>query len=157
MDCDRYASLLLAVDADPAAAEAEQAAEELLVSADASVWRSLDLAARRSWWRAPAWSKTAQKRLASGHAGVLGLVVASFHPSGYVRETAVARLGDSAGPLPPRALAVRAGDWVPQVRDRARASLAQHLTSVDGLLAVGALAEAFAGRVHDRWLAEQFE
>jgi HEAT repeat protein len=54
-------------------------------------------------------------------AAVMGLL--STHPSGYVREAAVqrlARLNDGAE-LPP--LLLRANDWVPQVRDRARAAL----------------------------------
>lgn len=156
-DCEQYALLLLSVDADPTAGEVRQAGEELLVAADASMWRDLDRVVRRSWWRAPAWSDSARGRVSSGQAGLLGLVVASFHPSGYVREAAVGRRGEIEGPLSARALTVRSSDWVPEVRNRARAGITQHLSSTDGLLAVGALAEAFGTRVHGRWLAEQFE
>lgn len=58
---------------------------------------------------------------AGTEAAVMGLL--STHPNGYVREAAVQRLallGDGAE-LPP--LLLRANDWVPQVRDRARAAL----------------------------------
>lgn len=156
-DCARLSLLLLACDADPGAGDVVRAAETMLADADPALWRNLDLATRRSWWNAPVWAQSAKERVASGLAGLLSLVVACFHPSGFVREAATARLGEHQGPVAVQALALRAGDWVLQVRDRARAGLERHLSTADGLLALGPLAVMLAGRVHGRWLAERAE
>lgn len=156
-DCERLSLLLLAFDADPGAGQVVRAAETVLGDADPVLWRNLDLATRRSWWNAPGWAQSAKDRVASGHAGLLGVAVASFHPSGFVREAATARLGELHGPVVVQALALRAGDWVPQVRDRARAGLERHLATADGLLALSPLAVTLGGRVHGRWLAERAE
>jgi hypothetical protein len=154
-DCGQLALLLLASDADPGAGDVLRAAETLLGDADPVLWRNLDRATRRSWWNAPVWAQSAKERVASGQAGLLSVVVASFHPSGLVREAAAARLGELQGPLAVQALALRASDWVPQVRDRARVALQPHLATADGLLAMGPLAVMLAGRVHGRWLTER--
>lgn len=157
VDCERLALLLLAIDVSAATAEVATVAETLLGDAGPTLWRNLDVAARRSWWHAPAWAESARERVASGEAGILGVVVASFHPSGFVREAAAARLGELDNSVAVRALALRASDWVPQVRARARAALGHRLSSVPGLLAVGPLAVALAGRVQGRWLADRVE
>jgi hypothetical protein len=113
----------------------------LLASADPSLWKNLDLAARRSGWETSDWAKAARDRITHGEPSTLALVVASFHPVGYVREAAVARLGEVDDDIALRALALRAGDWVPQVRERARIALARRVSSsVESLLSVGPLA-----------------
>jgi hypothetical protein len=155
-DCERFSLLLIAADRD-GSVEVAAAAEALLADAEPQLWRNLDRAARRSWWHAPSWAEAARTRMAGGEVGPLGVVVASFHPSGFVREAAVARLGELDSVLVPPVLALRTGDWVPQVRDRARAAIEQHLASVDGLLAMGPVAVTLADRVHGRWLAERIE
>ncbi len=157
VDCESLALLLLAIDVSAATAEVATVEKTLLGDAGPTLWRNLDVAARRSWWHAPAWAGSARERVASGEAGIFGVVVASFHPSGFVREASAARLGELDNPVAVRALALRASDWVPQVRDRARAALGHRLSSVTGLLAVGPLAVALAGRAQGRWLADRVE
>ncbi len=152
-DCEQLSLLLLATDADADNPGVKSAAEALLLDANPALWRNLDVATRRSWWHAPVWAQSASEHVASGQAGVLGVIIASFHPSGYVREAAAARLGELDSPLATRALALRACDWARQVRDRARAALEQRLPSSNELLVVLPLAVALGGRAEGRWLA----
>lgn len=133
-------------------------AVRLLSDATPSLWRNLDLAARRMWWDIPDWARTAQERISLGDPSVLALVVASFHPTGYVREAAVARLGEVDDPAAIQALALRAADWVPQVRERARAALVQPVSSsVESLISIGPLAVLFADREQGAWLFAHLE
>jgi hypothetical protein len=55
--------------------------------------------------------------------------VASFHPSGYVREAAVEWLDALAAGRELPFLILRLNDWVPQVADRALAAVRRRLTS----------------------------
>jgi hypothetical protein len=73
----------------------------LLSGSAPSLWKNLDLAARRTWWDTPAWASSARDRIGQGDPGMLALVVASFHPVGYDREAAAARLGDGWTTRPP--------------------------------------------------------
>ncbi len=133
-------------------------AVRLLSDATPSLWRNLDLAARRLWWDIPDWARTARERISLGDPSVLALVVASFHPTGYVREAAVARLGEVDDPAAIQALALRAADWVPQVRERARAALVQRVSSsVESLMSIGPLAVLFADREQGAWLFAHLE
>lgn len=133
-------------------------AVRLLSDATPSLWRNLDLAARRMWWDIPDWARTARERISLGDPSVLALVVASFHPTGYVREAAVARLGEVDDPAAIQALALRAADWVPQVRERARAALVQPVSSsVESLISIGPLAVLFADREQGAWLFAHLE
>jgi hypothetical protein len=152
---DQVAQLLLAIDrlANP---ELGQTAGALLAQADPADWRRLDLAARRSWWNVSASASTAQDRILADNPSTLSLVLASVHPDGYIREAAVARLGELDEPLALQALTLRTTDWVGQVRDRARAGLlAQLPRSVDALIALGPLVLTLAPRERGRWLADQ--
>lgn len=136
-DRDELARLLLAIDraSEPGMlAEAEQ----VLLRAEPRLWLALDIATRRSWWHAPGWSSAATERVATGTPSLVGLVVASFHPDGYVREAAVARLAEFNEPLAAAPLALRAADWVPQVRDRARLALERRLADSLGATLVTA-------------------
>ena len=108
---------------------------------------------------APQWADAALRRVSAGRPGIVALVVASFHPSGHVREAAVARLAEMDDQLAVPALALRAADWVPLVRSRARLALEQRLSppSADVLLAVGPLAVALRERDYGRRLLGQFQ
>lgn len=133
-------------------------AADLLVDAGPTLWKNLDLASRRIWWATPEWANTAQEGITRGDPSTLARVVASFHPVGFVREAAVARLGESSDDVALPALALRSADWVPQVRDRARIALAHRVSrSVDALLGVGPLAVAIAGRAQGGWLFDLLE
>jgi hypothetical protein len=150
--------LLLAVDRD---GDPELLAEtgRLLLRAHPRLWLMLDETTRHTWWSAPRWSAIAVRRLAEGEPSPVGLTVAAFHPVGHVREAAVAYLaglGDTPA-LP--VLALRASDWVPQVRDRARSALEQRLTRPSGaaLTATAALALALRERREGRWLAARID
>lgn len=80
-------------------------------------------------------------------------MVGSFHPVGLVREAAVARLGEIDDAIALPVLALRAADWVPQVRDRARDTVARRVaSSVESLLGIGPVAVMLAGRAHGAWL-----
>lgn len=83
-------------------------------------------------------------------------MVASFHPDGYVREATVARLAEFNEPLAAAPLALRAADWVLQVRDRARLALERRLADSLGatLVTAGPVALAMQERLQGRWLAE---
>jgi HEAT repeat protein len=87
------------------------------------------------------------------------VTVAAFHPDGYVREAAVACLSERAETLSFPTLALRAADWVPQVRDRARLALEQRLTDPSGgaLVNIAAVALALRERHEGRWLTERIE
>jgi hypothetical protein len=153
---EELALLLLAADRVGEAGLLEQA-EQVLRRAEPRLWLSLDAVTRRSWWHVPGWWAAAVERLATGEPGLVGLVVASFHPDGYVREAAVARLGELEEPLAAAPLALRAGDWVPQVRDRARLALEHRLAEPQGatLVAVAPVALALQQRREGCWLAER--
>lgn len=155
---DELAALLLAVDRD-GDPELLAAAAFLLLRADPRVWLLLDVATRCAWWRARRWSAVAVQRLPQGKSSPLGLAVAAFHPDGHVRQAAVAHLAELDDPLAMPALALRASDWVPQVRDRARSALEQRLAEPSGAALVAAAAVAFAlrARREGRWLADLVE
>jgi hypothetical protein len=155
-NADELAALLLAVDrnGDPGlVAETGQ----LLLRAHPRVWLMLDVAARRVWWRAPRWSAVAVQRLSRGEYSPLGLTLAAFHPDGHVREVAVARLAELHDTLAVPALTLRACDWVPQVRDRARPALEHRLAEPSTAMLVAALALALGERREGRWLAGRIE
>jgi hypothetical protein len=70
------------------------------------------------------WGEAARRRFEAGEAGAIATVLASMHRSGHVRQAAVEAMcaSDRSRLLP--YVALRAADWVPQVRDPARAGLA---------------------------------
>ena len=140
------AALLIDADRtdDPDLAEF---AVDLLSAADAKLWKNLDETARRIWWDVQDWAAQARDRISGGEPSTLALVVASFHPVGFVREAAVARLGEIDDQITLPVLALRAADWVTQVRDRARAAIARRVaSSVDALLGIGPVAVTLAER-----------
>ncbi|MFF0738980.1 hypothetical protein ACFYVL_01150 [Streptomyces sp. NPDC004111] len=150
--------LLLAIDRD---GDPELLAEtgQLLLRASPRLWLMLDVVTRGTWWQAPRWSADAVQLLVQGETSPLGLTVASFHPDGHVREAAVVRLAELDDMLALAALTLRASDWVPQVRDRARSALQGHLAEPVGatLTAVAPVALALRERREGRWLADRIE
>jgi hypothetical protein len=87
---------------------------------------------------------------------VPALAVKSLFADGRVRERAVDLLAASSSMAAVPVLALRASDWVPQVRDRARAAIGARLADdPDGaVLATAApMALLLAGRRDGRWLA----
>ena len=115
---DHLANLLIGIDRT-GDHELDALAASLLVAADPIVWKSLALATQRAWWDVPDWAKKARERVGQGESGGLALVVASFHPDGFVREAAVARLGeiDDAGRAScPRTADGRLGSTGPRTR-----------------------------------------
>ncbi|WRZ88024.1 hypothetical protein OHB54_02470 [Streptomyces sp. NBC_01007] len=155
-NADELAALLLAVDrdGDPGLVAGTG---QLLLRAHPRVWLTLDVAARRVWWRAPRWSAVAVRRLSQGESSPLGLTLAAFHPDGHVREAAVARLAGLHDALAVPALTLRSCDWVPQVRDRARSALEHRLAEPSTALLVAALALALGERREGRWPADRIE
>ncbi|MER5515700.1 hypothetical protein [Streptomyces sp. NPDC002763] len=155
---DELSGLLLAVDRDGAPTLLAETGQ-LLLRASPRLWLMLDVATRAAWWQAPRWSAVAVQRLVQGEPPLLGLTVAAFHPDGHVREAAVARLAERDETLVLPALTLRASDWVPQVRDRARAALEHRLAEPSGaaLVAAAAVALALRERREGRWLANRIE
>lgn len=131
-------------------------AERLLAEADSRLWSMLDVATRRSWWHAPQWTSMVVLQLVSGEPQPLELVLAACHPDGHVREAAVARISEILRTVFGPVLALRAADWVPQVRDRARLACQRWLDTApgDGLLALGPVAFAIDKRHAGGWLAD---
>ncbi|MBB4795898.1 hypothetical protein [Streptomyces nodosus] len=156
-DVDGLAGLLLAVDRD-GDPQLIAGTGQLLLQASPRVWLRLDEATRRYWWGAPRWSEAAVQRLSRGESSPLGLTVAAFHPNGRVREAAVAQLAEVHDTLAVSALTLRASDWVPRIRDRARAALEPRLTEPPGVpVAAAAIALALRERRQGRWLADRVE
>ncbi|HEV2373575.1 MAG TPA: hypothetical protein VGS19_15555 [Streptosporangiaceae bacterium] len=74
--------------------------------------------------------------LLAGRPTAVDIVAGSMHPDGRVRQTAVAALAATDGPLATAALAVRAADWVPQVAGAAVAALAARSAVAEVVAAV---------------------
>jgi hypothetical protein len=145
------ALLLSAVRAD---ADVLPSAERLLADAEPRLWLSLDRSIRRAWDRAPDWSATVAGRLEDRtDATPLELVLAACHPDGRVREVAVGRLAELRHQLGPPVLALRAADWVPEVRDLARRACERLLGTGRGTAALAPVARALRDRRDGGWLA----
>ena len=90
---------------------------------------------------------------------MLELVLAACNGNGHVREAAVVRLSetDHAATLP--VLALRAADWVPQVRDRARLACRRRLDHVPApaFAGIASVALALRDRRTGDWLAGVLE
>jgi hypothetical protein len=110
------------------------AALELLGGRARTVSR-LDEHTRRMSWYSP-YRSTVLDRLAecldAGSAGPIAMALASTHRDGRIRERAVTAILDRPGPELMPFLVLRTGDWVGQIRDRARAGLALLLVDDPG-------------------------
>jgi hypothetical protein len=100
--------------APPAAARMQAQLAEL----SGREWLRLDGSARQTYLgQAPLdWVAGWPERLSTADDGGVTAVAASMCRDGRVREAAVAALARTPGPVAAAALAVRAADWVPQVR-----------------------------------------
>lgn len=146
--------LELLVSADGRGGELRTKALSEIMKSSPEGWLALDLASRRRWWAFPPWWRAAVDQAAHGQS-VLGVLVASFHPDGRVREAATARLAELDHMAVRPALAIRCGDWVAQVRDRARLDFDRFLEQdrVGTLESAGAVALLVSRRQSGTWLA----
>jgi hypothetical protein len=99
---------------------------------DAWTWYCDEVAPRGGW--------SAALRLAD--VSTLLVVLASTHRDGFVRERAARMLGERPGPLASAALAVRAVDHVPHVREVARQALGVRQDAGDASIVVPILLAA---------------
>ncbi|MEU5696157.1 hypothetical protein [Actinosynnema sp. NPDC020468] len=150
-------SVLLAVGRSGDAESISRAAQ-VLVEADPRVWLALDGAARRRSWYPSTWAEEAAERFAGDRPGVLDVLLAACHRNGFVREAAVAVIAEREDEVLLPVVALRAADWVPQVRERARPVCRRTLDRAP-TAAVGLAPVAFLLR--DRrvggWLADALE
>lgn len=146
------ASMLLVIGRDD---DLVAHATRLLAEAPLPMWLTLDASARR--WNAPQWTEVAARRLAAGGAGLFDLALAACHANGHVRQAAVTALGARDDVL--GLLAVRAVDWVPQVRDRARLVCGRWFARapVRAVTVLAPAALALRGRREGQWLADAVE
>lgn len=152
-DAEAAGRLLLAVPADTADVVLQDV-EALLTAADPRFWIALEGARLRLCRDVPG---TALVRPAISDT-VPGLTVKALSPDGRTRERAVRLLAQSGSLAALPVLALRAADWVPNVRSVARHAIARRLDDdIDGaaLAAVAPMALLLAGRTQGRRLAEE--
>ncbi|MGC7095141.1 hypothetical protein ACPZ19_10790 [Amycolatopsis lurida] len=122
-------------------------AEQALLAEEPRRWLELDAAVRRRYG------------LVVDRTVPVGSLIAACHGDGFVREAAVTELAgrDDFAALP--VLALRAADWVPQVRERARDACRWYLEHAPGLAVPSLLPVAWAVRARQTgsWLAEVLE
>ena len=155
---DQFALALLAIDKE-GDQQLRQAAVGEVEQLGARTWLALDVTTRTSWWNAPAWSFAVRNTLAESEPTALGLVLASFHPDGHIREAAVARMAELEAVVVIAPLSMRCADWVQEVRDRARVAIEARLSARDGavLVAAAAIGLMMRDRQEGTWLAEIVE
>ncbi|GAA4029952.1 HEAT repeat domain-containing protein [Allokutzneria multivorans] len=124
-------------------------AENVLAKADSRFWRLFDVGVRRV-----VSFPMIRERLLSTEVSRLDLVIAACWNDGYVRELALAELCTVDSPLAGPILALRAADWVPEIRERAQAICAERLTAdpVAALADLGPVAFALENRFAGSWL-----
>ena len=153
-----FATALLTVARDGDAA-AQGAALDAVGGVAARWWLALDESLRQRWWWVPGWSRGIALDLAEGDLDTLRLVVAGCHHDGRIREAAVLRLADRQHPAAVAVLALRACDWVAEVRQAARTVVAGWPSPPDGesLRMLTELAFALGVRREGAWLAQYVE
>lgn len=153
-----FATALLTVARDGDAA-AHGAALDALGRAAARWWLAVDESLRQRWWWAPQWSRSIAVDLVDGDLDTLRLVVAGCHYDGRMREAAVLRLADRQHPAAVGVLALRACDWVAEVRQAARSVVAGWPSPPDGtsLTVLAEMALALDVRREGVWLAQRVE
>jgi hypothetical protein len=155
---DGLASLLLAVSRCGDAVLIARTVRALS-AADPRMWLTLDVSARRSLWRVSGWTAAVAHRLLADEPGPLDLLLAACHPDGFVREAAVARISELGDVFALPGLALRAADWVPEVRDRARRACRQYLdhAPTETIRFLAPVALALRARQAGSWLADAVE
>lgn len=153
-----FATALLTVARDGDRA-ARSTALDGLGTAPARWWLAVDTALRQRWWWAPRWSRGVAVDSLEGDHHTLTLVVAGCHHNGRIREAAVIRLADRQHPAALAVLALRACDWVAEVRQAARTVVAgwPALPDEPALTTLAELAFALTTRREGVWLAERVE
>lgn len=148
--------LAVARDGDP---HLRAAAVDAIGAPEARWWVAVDEALRERWWSAPLLSRAIAADLADGTVTLLGVVLAGCHHNGRIREAAIARLADHGHPAAIAVLALRAADWVAEVRTHARAVLEAHIPATTGpaLAVLAELAFALRRRRQGEWLAQRVE
>ncbi|WP_052407163.1 HEAT repeat domain-containing protein [Allokutzneria albata] len=126
-------------------------AESLLAKADPRLWRAIDAAARRGL----AVDAMLGDRLLSGRVTALDLVIAACCRQGYVRELAMVELSSMDSRLAGPILALRAADWVPEIRRRAKGICVERLAAdpVAAFAQLGPVAFALENRAEGDWLS----
>jgi hypothetical protein len=152
-DADFAGRLLMAIPASTAAAALLEV-ETVLMRADPRFWIVLE--GVRDWlcWDEPG---ATFHRPPDSSDTVPALCVKALFADGRTREQAVRLLAASGSLAGLPVLGLRAADWVPQVRETARAAIVSRLNAdVDGaaLATVAPMALHLARRYHGRWLAE---
>lgn len=128
--------------------------ETVLMRADPRFWILLEGVRDRLCWDNPG---TRLQHLPAPSDTVPALCIKALFADGRTREQAVRILADSGSFAAMPVLALRAADWVPQVRETARAAITDRLNDdADGaaLTAIAPMALHLARRSQGRWLAE---
>ncbi|WP_370364359.1 hypothetical protein [Catenulispora sp. GP43] len=126
--------------------------EAVVAAADPRFWLFLERARDWLFWH----GSQEPARVEDGDT-VPSLAVKALLADGRVRERAVDVLAASSSLAAVPVLVLRAADWVPQVRDKAREAIAGLLAAdPDGavLSTAAPMALALAGRLDGRWLAD---
>lgn len=109
---------------------AAAAIDQIVASSGVMELAELDRAVREiSEWRGPQIGAKNLRAVSRGFIGTLGVI--SFNASGYVREAAVRALAafESSQALP--FLLIRLNDWVPAVREQAKAAVLRYVRPSD--------------------------
>ncbi|SNS77116.1 hypothetical protein SAMN05421812_101724 [Asanoa hainanensis] len=145
----------------PASGRAAARADALrtLNEADAGWWLGFDESLRSHWSWGSYSSWPIITRVARGACDALDVVLAGCHADGRIREAMLARLAALGGPAATTVLAIRTGDWVPQVRTRARREVETLLSTAGepSLLTLATTATLTRGRFNGGWLAERID
>ncbi|MEV4534448.1 hypothetical protein AB0J82_11525 [Asanoa sp. NPDC049518] len=157
-ETSELAQSLLELPATGAEAERD-AALRTLDAADARWWLGFDESLRSHWSWAFHGSWPVVARVARGGFDALDVVLAGCHADGRIREAVLARLATLGSPAATTLLAIRTGDWVPQVRDRARREVDALLPTAGerSLLALATTATATRRRFNGGWLAARID
>ncbi|GIF62298.1 hypothetical protein Ais01nite_03330 [Asanoa ishikariensis] len=145
----------------PSHHEAERAeALRTLNEADARWWLGFDESLRSHWsWALYSHWPVVARVARGGDVDALDVLLAGCHADGRIREAVLARLAALGGPAAMTVLAIRTGDWVPQVRIRARREVDALLSKAGepALSPLAAAAIATRKRVNGSWLAERID
>lgn len=119
--------------------------DELAVLSGAG-WLRLDELARRPYWgMSPLDEIAGWARFAVPGAAAVEVIAAAMCRDGRIREAAVSRLAAVPGPAAASAVAVRVGDWVPEVRSAALAALQKRDDLADAAAVVPVLLARVSG------------